>query len=204
MMAKVLQKALCVTGLSMMVGCGAGGLLPRSTPPAQTVEVEPIGLSLYLDTQETLVEGDLVAQAEVFADAERDFEWAPTTTNRLRLALALATPGHASTDSAAAQRMLNELLASPASLLPLELTLARIHLKEVEARLILAAENRRVQQDAASDAARRETTSQAQLDASLAETRRLRQALAEAESKLEAITSIERSIRERSNGDGTL
>ena len=84
-------------------------------------------------------------QADVFRNVAAAADAAPTTTNRLMLALALATPTHPSSDPAQAQRLLSELLATGDALLPEEHVLALIHLKEVEQRLILDAEATRLQ-----------------------------------------------------------
>jgi hypothetical protein len=155
---------------------------------------------VYLDALRDLLEGDAVVQADVFRTIQAAADAAPTTTNRLRLALALATPTHAASDPAEAQRLLNELLASGSALLPDEQTLALIHLKDVEQRLILDAEAERLQRAATAAAAQRNDRNAQQLQAALEENRQLRTALDEARAKLDAITNIERSIRERENG----
>ena len=116
------------------------------------------------------------------------------------LALALATPTHPASDPTQAQRLLTELLATGDALLPEEHTLALIHLKDVEQRLILDAEASRLQQAAAAAAAQRNDRSAQQLQAALEENRQLKAALDEARARLDAITNIERSIRERENG----
>jgi hypothetical protein len=76
-----------------------------------------------------------------------------------------------------------------------------IKLKDVEQRLILDAEADRLQQAAAAATAQRNDRSSQQLQAALEENRQLRAALDEARAKLDAITNIERSIRERENAD---
>ena len=78
--------------------------------------------------------------------------------------------------------------------------LVAIHLKEVEQRLILDSEARRLREEV--DAARqaRNDESARRLEAALAENARLTRELQEAQQKLDAITNIERSIRERENG----
>lgn len=157
-------------------------------------------LGVYLDALRDLLEGDTVVQADVFRTIATAADSAPTTTNRLRLALALATPTHAASDAVEAQRLLNELLASGSALLPEEHTLALIHLKDVEQRLILDAEAERLQRAATAAAAQRNDRNAQQLQAALEENRQLRAALDEARAKLDAITNIERSIRERENG----
>lgn len=158
-------------------------------------------LALYLQTLRNLIEGDAVVQADVFGGIAAAADTAPTTTNRLMLALALATPTHPSSDAAEAQRLLSELLATGDALLPEERVLAMIQLKDVEQRLILDAEADRLQQAAAAATAQRNDRSSQQLQAALEENRQLRAALDEARAKLDAITNIERSIRERENAD---
>jgi hypothetical protein len=147
-----------------------------------------------------LIEGDAVQQADLFQTVTQAVEWAPTTTNRLRHALALATPGHPRSDAAEAERLLNELLASRDALLPEERILATIHLKDVETRLVLNAEAQRVKRDADTTLARQNSENSRRLRAAMEENNRLKTQLQEAQQKLEAITVIERSIRERDDG----
>jgi hypothetical protein len=196
---------------NVLVGCTAtGGLFGNTTSPSAAPDAaaaanpfRPLGsegIGLYLETLRALVEGDAVVQADVFRDAVAAAESAPTTTNRLNLALALATPTHPSADALEAQTMLSELLAASEALLPEERILAVVHLKEVEQRLILDAEAQRLQRSAAAAAAQRDDRSAERLRVALEENRQLRTELDEARAKLDAITNIERSIRERENG----
>jgi hypothetical protein len=173
-------------------------LVPSAQPPVGAAD----NLTVYLDMLEDLLEGDAVLQADVFRGIVAAADAAPTTTNRLRVALALATPRHPGSDPATAQRLLAELLATGDALLPEERVLALIHLKEVEQRLILDAEAERLQGAvrAANAAPPRDDRTAERLAAALQENRELRLALDEANAKLEAITNIERSIRERDNG----
>jgi hypothetical protein len=93
---------------------------------------------------------------------------------------------------------LSELLARPETLLPIERLLAQVELKEVEQRLILQAENRRMRDDALRDDSRDKLqTLNRRLTAESDENVKLRKALDEARAKLEAITHIERSINDR-------
>jgi hypothetical protein len=73
-------------------------------------------------------------------------------------------------------------------------------LKDVEQRLILDAEAERLQRAATAAAAQRNDRATQQLQAALEETRPLKAALDDARARLDAITKIERSIRERENG----
>ena len=161
------------------------------------------GIGIYLRTLRSLIEGDPVEQADVFRNVAAAADASPTTTNRLMLALALATPTHPSSDEAKAQKLLSELLAAGDTLLPEERTLALIHLKDVEARLILDAEASRLQRAAAAASAERNDRTTQQLQAALEENRQLKLALDDVRARLDAITNIERSIRERENGPHT-
>jgi multidrug efflux pump subunit AcrB len=199
----MLRRALLLS-VAILSGCaGAGALFERGedspSPADGPLALDAEGLAVYLDPMRALAEGDPATQAEVFQSVADAASSAPTTTNRLRLALALATPGHPASDPVRAQRLLNELLAVDDALLPEERVLATIHLKDVEQRLILAAEAEHVQQQAAAELERQNNENNAKLDAAQRENRRLKSELEDAQQKLEAITSIERSIRQRDN-----
>ena len=186
----------CGTTSSILGGRGADEAETRAQPSV----LDGSGLGVYLETMQTLIEGDAVQQAEVWQDVSQAVEWAPTTTNRLRHALARATPGHPQADNLEAERLLNELLASQDALLPAERILATIHLKDVESRLVLNAEAQRVKRDADTTLAQQNEENSRRLRAALEENRRLRSDLEDAQQKLEAITVIEQSIRERDDG----
>jgi hypothetical protein len=191
----------------LLAGCSSlgGGSDERApvasaAPTARPQAASGDGIAVYLQTLRSLIEGDPVLQADVFRNVAAAADAAPTTTNRLMLALSLATPTHPSANDAEASRLLNELLAAGDALLPEEHVLALIHLKDVERRMILDAEAERLQRAAATATAQRNDRSAQQLQAALEENRQLRAALDEARAKLDAITNIERSIRERENG----
>lgn len=172
-------------------------------PAARTSANVADGIGVYLQTLRSLIEGDSVVQADVFRNVAAAADASPTTTNRLMLALALATPTHPASDDARAQTLLSELLAASDALLPEEHVLALIHLKDVEQRLILDAEANRLQQAVTAATAQRNDRSAQQLQAALDENRQLKLALEEVRAKLDSITNIERSIRERENGSDT-
>jgi hypothetical protein len=190
--------------LAALAGCtsfgGVGARQPSAIAAPAAAPRPGDGIALYLQTLRSLIEGDPVVQADVFRGVAAAADAAPTTTNRLTLALALATPTHPSSNPAQAQQLLSELLATGDALLPEEHVLALIHLKDVEQRLILDAEAARLQRATAAAAAQRSDRSAQQLQAALEENRELRLALDEVRAKLDAITNIERSIRERENG----
>lgn len=203
-MAKLTAAALTLT--LTLGACTSTNGVSRSGSEARSSEATGSGparspnsdtLAIYLETLRALVDGDAVAQADAFRAAENAVEASPTTTNRLNLALALATPGHPSTNPREAQRLLGEVLANRDALLPEERVLAQVNLKEVEHWLILDAEAQRLQRAAAAAAAARNDQSAQRLQAALEENKQLQLELDEARAKLDAITNIERSIRER-------
>jgi hypothetical protein len=152
-----------------------------------------------------LARADPARQAELFQSVKDAAELTPTTSNKLKYALALATPGYSGCNPVAAQRQLSELLARPETLLPAERLLALVELKEVEQRLILQAENTRMRDEALHDESHDKLQAvNRRLAAESDENVKLRKALDEARAKLEAITHIERSINDRgANGSHT-
>lgn len=199
---------LLAIGLSLLLlaACGTqgifGGAFDMSSElddPAPAPAMDTRGLAVYLDLMRKLVEGDAVTQAETYAGVAYAAEVSPTTTNRLKLALAHAVPSHASTDASRAAEQLNRLLAQGDALLPEERALARIHLEEVEQRLILDTAAEQLRREAEDAQARQNAEQAERLESALAENQRLRAELEDAQEKLDAITSIEQSIREREN-----
>src|SRR5205814_2327652 len=75
-------------------------------------------LSEYLLLLQRLVQGRPAEQAEIVANAQRDYDTAPTPSHELKLALILGTPSHPATDLPKAQALLRELMADPQMLLP--------------------------------------------------------------------------------------
>jgi hypothetical protein len=205
-----MRNAALVLFCAALAGCTAlGGAGDGRQPSASTAaDVRPAdvvadGIAIYLQTLRSLIEGDPVVQADVFRTVAAAADASPTTTNRLMLALALATPTHPSSDEAKAAALLSELLAAGDTLLPEERVLALIHLKDVEQRLILDAEANRLQRAAAAATAERNDRTTQQLQAALEENRQLKLELDDVRKRLDTITSIERSIRERENGPNT-
>ena len=170
----------------------------RTADPSEDVLLVSEDANNYLTELQQLAAGDPATQAEIYADAESTATLTPSTSTRLRYALVMATPGHAGTNAAEAQSILRELLSRPEMMTASETALATIFLNNIETQIVLDAEARRLRA-ANSRAASTEEAAVAQRIARIeAENRQLREALTDAESKLEAITSIERSIREQS------
>jgi len=151
----------------------------------------------YLQEMYDLAAGDPATQAEIFADARAGSTLTPGPSTHLRYALVLATPGHSESNPEMAQSLLRELLTQTALMTQAEISLATIHLKSVEQLIIANSEARRLRASTSRAAQTQEAATAKRLADVEAENRRLRSELEEAEEKLEAITTIERSIREQ-------
>ncbi|MBT8066270.1 MAG: hypothetical protein KJO09_03440 [Gammaproteobacteria bacterium] len=198
------RKAQRIAAISVLLATAAGctqttdWLKGRRTAQAN----DPIILGApeansYLQELYDLAAGDPARQAEIFADAESAALLTPGPNTELRFGLVLATPGHPESNPEKAESLLREVLAQSALLTQAEISLATIHLNNVERFIVANSEARRLRQST-SRAARTEEQAVSQRLATVeAENRRLRAELEAAEEKLEAITSIERSIREQ-------
>ncbi|HEY3850504.1 MAG TPA: hypothetical protein VGL87_06025 [Steroidobacteraceae bacterium] len=197
---KLQRSILAALTLCALCGCAAlGGSSGAKAPPPSEPQQPPESgaITPLLDLMSALPKGDPARQAELFQSAKDAASLSPTTSNRLRYALALAIPGHSGSDPVAAQRQLSELLARPETLLPDERLLALVELQEVDQRLVLQAENQRLRDEALHDSKDKLQAINHRLQAESDENARLRKALEEAHAKLEAVTHIERSINER-------
>jgi hypothetical protein len=161
------------------------------------VDVNPIVAALELISE--LPQKDPGGQAELFQAAKNAAELTPTTSNKLKYALALATPGHSGSDPVAAQRHLAELLAKPENLLPIERFLAQSQLQQVERQLVLGTENKHLRDDAPREGRDKLAAANHRLAAETDENAKLRKELDDARAKLEAVTHIERSINDRNS-----
>ena len=192
---------LCVLAALLLPGCGGTGALGtrHSGAPLPVVagasDLNPVVASLQLAAE--LPQRDPGRQAELFQAAKDAADLNPTTSNRLKLALVLATPGHTGSDPVAAQRQLSELLATPENLLPVERYLAESQLRQVERQLVLAAETARLRDEAPRESRDKLATVTRRLAAETDENAKLRKELDEAKAKLDAISHIERSINDR-------
>lgn len=172
-------------------------ITPDRQRPDDTVVLGAPDAEDYLTELERLATGDPATQIEIYADAESRATLTPDPTTTLRFALVLATPGHTESDPERAQSLLRELLTQTPLMTPTEIALARVYLNTVEQRIVLESEARRLRQANSRQAQTEERAINERLAAVESENRRLRQQLSDAEDKLDAITSIERSIREQ-------
>lgn len=191
--------------IALTAGCAqtSDWLKGRRTAKA----VDPIILGApeaesYLSELYELVNGDPFTQVEIFSDAKSAATLTPDPSSQLRYALVLAAPGHAESNPQEAQSLFRQLLSRTELLTPAEIALATIHLKDVEERLVLDAETRRLRAENTRAATTEQRAIAQRMGTVESENRRLRQQLSDAEQKLEAITLIERSIREQAENDG--
>jgi len=183
-------------------GCtlGPGQRAPSPTPVVNSAAASSTALSEYLQLLQRLVQGRPSEQAEIVANAQREYDTAPTPSRELKLALILGTPGHPATDLPRAQALLRELIANPEMLLPGERALTFLELSQIDDHLTLDAENRRLQSEAVRADQQRVANANHRLQAEMDENVRLRRELEEARAKLDAIANIERSLNERKPG----
>ena len=190
--------------LASLAGCGdfGGSIKPTRDKPETTVSrpaADADAARGYITMLGELQSGSPAAQAELFQAARVAAESAPTTLNRLRYALMLALPGHAASDPVAARRQLSDLVARPELLLPSERALAAVMLAQVDERLVLVAESRRLQAEAAGHDKDRSAALAKRLQTELDENARLRRAVEDAQKKLDAVMEVERSLTGRGN-----
>ena len=174
----------------------------RTAEPVDPVILGAPEVDIYLLDVYQGINGDAFTQVEIFSDAKSAATLTPNPSTILRYALILAAPGHAESNPQQAQSLFRELLAQTQMMTAAEIALATIHLKDVEERLKLDAETRRLRTENTNAAATEARALDQRMGTIESENRRLRLELSEAEQKLEAITSIERSIREQAGNDG--
>lgn len=150
----------------------------------------------YVNELYELSTGDARKQSNIYADASDAARLTPGPSSTLRLGLVLATPGHPRSDPATAAQLLRQVLAQEPLLTTAELALATIYLENAELLAATTSEAARLRDASARVARASETEASRRIAAVEAENQRLRKELADAEQKLEAITTIERSIRE--------
>jgi hypothetical protein len=196
--AIVLMTAVVVTALS---NCGT--LAPDASPPKPAPFTgSDAGVATYLETLNRLANSDPAQQADVFYEVERAYTAAPTTANTLRHAIALVTPGHPSSNLAEGKKLLEQLLATPERLVPAERNLAAFLVKDADIRLQLQADIRRLTATV-DERTRGQVGSDKRSQSQAEEIAKLKHALQDAQHKLDAIISTEKSLSERSRPPAT-
>lgn len=200
---RISATAISLVALLLTAGCETTSdwLHGRKTADADEIVVGAPDVSQYINELYELASGDPATQAEIYADAEAAATLTPGTSTALRYALVVATPGHSESDSGKGQSLLRDVLAQKDMMNSAEVALATIYLRDVEARFVLETQARRLRGESSRAANTEEAAIAQRISRIEAENRQLRDSLADAESKLEAMTSIERSIREQSENE---
>jgi hypothetical protein len=192
--------AMAITVAALLSGCGQTTDWIKGRNDSGSSEPEILGapeIEVYISELGRIASGDPAAQAEIYADAAAAAQLTPNASTNLRLGLVLAIPGHPESNPELAQSILREVLAQTILLTPAEISLAVIHLNSVERQIMANFETERLRASSSRAAQSQQQATAQRLTAAEAENRRLLIELEEAEQKLEAITSIERSIREQ-------
>ena len=192
--------AITAMAAAMVSGCGqtSDWIKDRISQGSEESEILGAGeIETVINELGQIASGDPAAQAEIFADARSAAQLTPGPSTHLRFGLVLAIPGHPESDPERAQSVLREVLAQTLLLTPAEIALATIHLNSAERQMIANNEARQLRAASSRAAQTQEQATSQRLAAVEAENRQLRRELEEAEQKLEAITTIERSIRDQ-------
>ena len=196
--AGALLVALAAAGCTAIPGQHA----PPPPPAVNPATTASMLLGEYLQLLQRLIQGQPAEQAEIVANAQHDYDTAPTPSHQLKLALILGTQWHPAADLPKAQGLLREVTANPEMLLPAERALAFLQLSQIDDHLTLETENRRLQAEAVRADRERMASANHRLQSEMEENTRLRRELDEARAKLDAIANIERSLNERKPGTG--
>ena len=176
------------TGFQTPAAGGASGQSAQSAPP-KTTAITP-----YFDVLDQMAPGDAVRQSTELASTLTQAQQNPTSSNRLRYAIALGAAGHLSSNPVEARRLITELLAGGNDLTSQEVSLAKAFLREYDARVALYADLALQREESERQLKSLDADGDRRYNALNAETQRLKKALAEAERKLEAVAEMERSL----------
>jgi len=200
--SKIKRIAIAIIVVSLLGGCAqtkslVASMGRSSTPSDDAVILGAPDAEHYLNELYELSAGDAKIKAEIFADAESGAKLAPGPQTNLRYGLVLATPGHIGYNPEIAQSFLREVLLQQSILTPAEISIATIHLNSVQQLNALSSDSRRAIASSSLAASTEGAAIQQRLATAESENQRLRSELADAEEKLAALSSIERSIREQ-------
>jgi hypothetical protein len=165
--------------------------------PSQAAELaapKPADITSYFEVLDRMAPGDVVRQSTELASTLSQAQQDPSSSNRLRYAIALGAAGHTQSNPVEARRQITELLAGPHDLTPQEVSLANAFQREYDARVALYADLARQREESERQLKSIDTEGDRRYNALNAETQRLKKALAEAERKLEAVAEMERSL----------
>ncbi len=165
-----------------------------SGQPAVTASPKPADIASYFEVLDRMAPGDLVRQSTELASTLTQAQQSPTSSNRLKYAIALGAAGHSLSNPVEAKRLITELLAGTNDLTPQEISLANAFQREYDARVALYADLARQREEYERQLKSIDADGDRRYSALNAETQRLKKALAEAERKLEAVAEMERAL----------
>ena len=185
------------------VACLLGGCAALAPPVPAPVPVPPTApavtdLTPYFAILDQFAAGDAARQSALLADLASQLAASPGERAALRHALAVGTAGRAGSDPVEARRLLVALLAAPGELAPAERQMAAALQREFDARVTLYAQLARQREELEARLAADNAAHARALQTATAETARLRRELQRAETKLQAITEMERELLEQS------
>lgn len=186
--------------LALLTACAAlqPGTSRDVAPAAATMATPPQPvLAPYLETLAKMAPGDSARQQAELESRLSEAQATRRSSDMLRYALALGAAGYPSSNPVEAKRLITELLASPNTLEPLEVSFATAYLREFDARVALYAELARQREESEQKLRSLDATAERRADALAAENKQLKRALTEAERKLEAVAEMERSLLEQ-------
>ena len=155
---------------------------------------KPADIASYFEVLDLMAPGDVIRQSAELASTLTKAQQNPTSSNRLRYAIALGAAGHSASNPVEAKRLITELLAGTNDLTPQEVSLANAFQREYDARVALYADLARQREESERQLKSIDADGDRRYNALNAETQRLKKALAEAERKLEAVAEMERSL----------
>jgi hypothetical protein len=165
-----------------------------SGQPAVTAPPRPADIASYFEVLDRLAPGDPDRQSTELASTLTQSQQNPTSSNRLKYAVALGAAGHSLSNPVEAKRLITELLAGANDLTPQEISLANAFQREYDARVALYADLARQREESERQLQLIDADGDRRYNALNAETQRLKKSLAEAERKLEAVAEMERSL----------
>lgn len=186
--------AIATIALTACTGFQATDKVATPRQPAITASPKPVDIASYFELLDRMAPGDVVRQSTELASTLTAAEQNPTSSNRLKYAVALGAAGHLSSNPVEAKRLITELLAGTNDLTPQEVSLANAFQREFDARVALYADLARQREESGRQLKSVDEDSDRRYNALNAEAQRLKKALTEAEQKLEAVAEMERSL----------
>jgi hypothetical protein len=189
--------AFLAVSASALTACTSLQPASKQGVPGQTVTApapKPAGVASYFEVLDLMAPGDTVRQSTALTSTLSQAQQNPTSSNRLRHALALGAAGHSSSNPVEARRLITELLAGVHDLSSQEVSLANAFLREFDARVALYADLARQREESERQLKSIGADDDRRYGVLNAEAQRLKKALAEAERKLEAVAEMERTL----------